>query len=325
MALILITHDLGVVAGMADRIAVMYGGRIVEEGPTDPVFEDPHMPYTVGLLRSTPRLDRPDERRLQPIRGRSGGTIGRSSVLPVRAALRPRADHLHEGGAAPRAGRVRSDSARPATLPRMCRTSCIRNAGDDALMRRPHDDPSPRSRHVKIHFPVRGRFLFGKSRGRRKGGRWRELRHPPRRDAWPRGRKRLRQDDRSDAPSCSSIGSPRARSSSTARISRPLCRGNADAAAPHPAYLSGSLREPQSAHERRPRDRGTDPAPRPSPRRACGPGARARTPLPRRPSRRPRVPLSARVLRRAAAAHRHRAGARLRAGADRVRRARLGA
>ena len=59
MALILITHDLGVVAGMADRIAVMYGGRIVEEGPTDPVFEDPHMPYTVGLLRSTPRLDRP--------------------------------------------------------------------------------------------------------------------------------------------------------------------------------------------------------------------------------------------------------------------------
>ena len=69
MALILITHDLGVVAGMADRIAVMYGGRIVEEGPTDPVFEDPRMPYTVGLLRSTPRLDRPEERRLYPIRG----------------------------------------------------------------------------------------------------------------------------------------------------------------------------------------------------------------------------------------------------------------
>ncbi|MBM6581883.1 ABC transporter ATP-binding protein [Microvirga sp. BT689] len=69
MALILITHDLGIVAGMADRIAVMYGGRIVEEGPTDPVFEDPRMPYTVGLLRSTPRLDRPEERRLRPIRG----------------------------------------------------------------------------------------------------------------------------------------------------------------------------------------------------------------------------------------------------------------
>ncbi|MET0426867.1 MAG: ABC transporter ATP-binding protein [Microvirga sp.] len=76
MALILITHDLGVVAGMADRIAVMYGGRIVEDGPTDPVFEDPHMPYTVGLLRSTPRLDRPDEVRLSPIRGAPAEPLG---------------------------------------------------------------------------------------------------------------------------------------------------------------------------------------------------------------------------------------------------------
>ncbi len=76
MALILITHDLGVVAGMADRIAVMYGGRIVEDGPTDPVFEDPHMPYTIGLLRSTPRLDRPDETRLSPIRGVPAEPVG---------------------------------------------------------------------------------------------------------------------------------------------------------------------------------------------------------------------------------------------------------
>jgi oligopeptide transport system ATP-binding protein len=76
MALILITHDLGVVAGMADRIAVMYGGRIVEEGAIDPVFEDPHMPYTVGLLRSTPRLDRPDEPRLRPIRGAPAEPVG---------------------------------------------------------------------------------------------------------------------------------------------------------------------------------------------------------------------------------------------------------
>ena len=61
MAMILITHDLGVVAGMADRVNVMYAGRIVEEGPTDAIFATPRMPYTVGLLQSVPRLDRPED------------------------------------------------------------------------------------------------------------------------------------------------------------------------------------------------------------------------------------------------------------------------
>ncbi|MEZ5935290.1 MAG: ATP-binding cassette domain-containing protein [Alphaproteobacteria bacterium] len=57
MAILLITHDLGVVAGLADRVLVMYAGRLVEEGPVDPVFFDPAHPYTKGLLRSSPRLD----------------------------------------------------------------------------------------------------------------------------------------------------------------------------------------------------------------------------------------------------------------------------
>ena len=76
MAVIMITHDLGVVAGMADRICVMYGGRVVEQGPADAVFADPSMPYTAGLLRSIPRLDRPAERRLTPIRGTPPESIG---------------------------------------------------------------------------------------------------------------------------------------------------------------------------------------------------------------------------------------------------------
>jgi peptide/nickel transport system ATP-binding protein len=67
-ATIMITHDLGVVAGMADRIVVMYAGKAVESGPVFPVYADPRMPYTIGLLGSVPRLDRPGQ-LLTPIEG----------------------------------------------------------------------------------------------------------------------------------------------------------------------------------------------------------------------------------------------------------------
>jgi peptide/nickel transport system ATP-binding protein len=68
-AVILITHDLGVVAGFADRVAVMYAGRIVEIGDVDDVFYRPRMPYTLGLLGSIPRLDVGRRQRLTPIEG----------------------------------------------------------------------------------------------------------------------------------------------------------------------------------------------------------------------------------------------------------------
>jgi oligopeptide/dipeptide ABC transporter ATP-binding protein len=57
LAVILITHDLGVVAGLCHRVQVMYGGRLVEDGPAKELFHEPSHPYTAGLLRSTPRLD----------------------------------------------------------------------------------------------------------------------------------------------------------------------------------------------------------------------------------------------------------------------------
>lgn len=69
MAIIMITHDLGVVASMCERIAVMYAGRIIEYGTTDDIFYHPKHEYTKGLIRSIPRLDTKEHERLVPIEG----------------------------------------------------------------------------------------------------------------------------------------------------------------------------------------------------------------------------------------------------------------
>src|SRR5579875_2625529 len=68
-ALILITHDLGVVAGMTDRVIVMYAGRVIEEAPTEELFANPRHPYTLGLLNSVPRLDEAGHSELRTIEG----------------------------------------------------------------------------------------------------------------------------------------------------------------------------------------------------------------------------------------------------------------
>jgi oligopeptide transport system ATP-binding protein len=70
MAIIFITHNLGVVAEICDRVAVMYGGKICEQGTADDIFYSPAHPYTKGLLRSMPRLDGEGRERLIPIKGR---------------------------------------------------------------------------------------------------------------------------------------------------------------------------------------------------------------------------------------------------------------
>jgi oligopeptide transport system ATP-binding protein len=85
-ALILITHDLGVVARYADRVAVMYGGRMVEEAPARALYRDPRHPYTRGLLASVPRLDAPTGTRLVPIEGSPPDL----AALPPGCAFAPR-------------------------------------------------------------------------------------------------------------------------------------------------------------------------------------------------------------------------------------------
>jgi len=89
LATILITHDLGVVAEVADRVLVMYAGRVVEEGSLDEIFYDPQHPYTWGLLGSLPRIDRPRPRRLPQI----GGTPPAPISPPPGCAFHPRCPH----------------------------------------------------------------------------------------------------------------------------------------------------------------------------------------------------------------------------------------
>ena len=84
-AIILITHDLGVVADVADEVAVMYAGRLVERGSLNDIFYSPEMPYTVGLLASVPRLDAVSE-RLTPIAGAPPSLIN----LPSGCVFNPR-------------------------------------------------------------------------------------------------------------------------------------------------------------------------------------------------------------------------------------------
>jgi peptide/nickel transport system ATP-binding protein len=88
-AVILVTHDLGVVADIADRIAVMYAGRIVEQGTLDDIFYDPQHPYTWGLLGSITRVDRPRPARLPAIAGMPPSLADR----PEGCHFRPRCPH----------------------------------------------------------------------------------------------------------------------------------------------------------------------------------------------------------------------------------------
>ncbi|MER8183814.1 ABC transporter ATP-binding protein [Kitasatospora sp. NPDC094015] len=93
-AVIIITHDLGVVAELADDILVMYGGRCVERGPAATLFEAPEHPYTWGLLGSMPRLDRELQDRLIPVKGSPPSLIN----VPSGCAFHPRCPYAEQTG-----------------------------------------------------------------------------------------------------------------------------------------------------------------------------------------------------------------------------------
>jgi len=92
MSILFITHDLGVIAEMADRVVVMYAGRAVEEADVVPIFKDPKMPYTLGLMNSIPRVDRAAtiQQRLQAI----PGNVPNPLSLPPGCAFHPRCRYI---------------------------------------------------------------------------------------------------------------------------------------------------------------------------------------------------------------------------------------
>ena len=89
---IMITHSMGVVAGMADRVQVMYAGHIVETARTEEIFANPRHPYTVGLMKSIPRLDATSKEKLEPIRGLPPDLID----LPDMCPFVPRCNYARE-------------------------------------------------------------------------------------------------------------------------------------------------------------------------------------------------------------------------------------
>ncbi|MEA3309488.1 MAG: ABC transporter ATP-binding protein [Chloroflexota bacterium] len=92
MAVIWITHDLGVIAGLAERVIVMYGGYIMEEAPVKELYGRPRHPYTIGLLGSLPRMDAPEGTKLTSVRGQPPDLVN----LPAGCPFAPRCDFAGE-------------------------------------------------------------------------------------------------------------------------------------------------------------------------------------------------------------------------------------
>lgn len=91
-AIMLITHDLGIVAGLCDRVCVMYAGKMVEKGTNEEIFKDPKHPYTQGLIKSVPRIDQPGKEHLYTIKGMPPNVID----LPECCPFYPRCEKVME-------------------------------------------------------------------------------------------------------------------------------------------------------------------------------------------------------------------------------------
>ena len=171
MAIVWITHDLGVIAGIADRVAVVYGGQIVEHAEVFPLFNDPRHPYTRALLKTIPTVSGKRAAKLQVIEGQPP-MLG---AAPTACAFRDRCPKTRNA----------KPSVRATTSPVSTRLPIRQKRGR-------HDQTTCRSAQPQDAFPGPCRHP-APSGWRGEGRRWRQFRYRRRRDAWSGRRKRLRQ------------------------------------------------------------------------------------------------------------------------------------
>ena len=226
MGVVIITHDLGVVAETADDIAVMYAGRIVEQGSTDTLFDGPEHPYTWGLLESIPKLSGPREEKLIPIPGRPPSLIHR----PGGCAFHPRCPYVRETHKRidPKLEPVPEDPGHRVAclLPHETRRELWAKlrAGEEARAGPGGGSPAMSDNLVEVrdlvkHFPHHPGDRLPEE-GRRRARRGRDLvRRTPGRDAGHRRRDRLRQEHHGQAAAAPARRPRAARSTSTARRS----------------------------------------------------------------------------------------------------------
>ena len=254
MALVLISHDLGVVAENTDRVCVMYAGRIVEDAPIDTVFDAPAHPYTQGPAGRAARARRPAP-RADADRGRRARAVEPAAGLQLRAALRPRASPPARRAPPPRDRAGAPTIASPASA----------HDARDALL-----EVSDLSRT----YEVRRGALAVRQGGDLARRRRRVVRAAGRPHARPGGRIGLRQDDDGQAGARAGAADRRRGAHRAARPCRPTgTHGMARAAAAHADGLPGSAGRARPAPERRPAGHGAAGDPRP---RRRGRAARAR-------------------------------------------------
>ncbi len=196
IALIIITHNLGVVARYADRVNVMYAARIVEQGTADDVFLRPSHPYTIGLMRSIPRLDLPRGERLETIEGLPPDL----RTPPAGCRFLPRCPHAADVCASDPslreiAGGHRSACWRAREIAPVAAVG-MRAAAPHRTSRRRHPRAAARGRRTAEAFHHQGRRAAVVAIRDGQSGRRHHLQHRPGRDAGSRRRIRLRQDHR---------------------------------------------------------------------------------------------------------------------------------
>ncbi len=333
MSVILVTHDLGVVAGHTDEIAVMYGGRLVEKAPTRQLFANMKMPYTKSLMRSIPKIEDPSHTRLLTIPGRPPDLVN----PPKGCGFAPRCAYARErclDEQPPLVPTVESDAAlvrllvsrrfpgvrgarRGDHVEGRRRRSCRLMAGTGNVHLR-DGDAVLRVEDLVVEFPI-GRTRHGQ---RRRGH---QLRRDAGRDARHRRRVRLRQVDDRSGDHADRAAHVRLRRVRGPGPDRPAVRGAAGGPDEDPDDLPGPdlvvEPSPQGARQREGAARHLGPRYRSRTRRRRRCRARERRDRPRSRRREPAAP----VLRWAVPAHLDRPGARARPDADHLRRAGIGA